>query len=284
MRVRPILSWVPTLPLPVLGLVLGAHVALKGLVFWPPFQTGVALPVEARTGGAVTAVTVAGLLSWTVLVGLLMGGVAALRPRHVGLSAGAFWEALPILLWVWILVQAAHVAMGAASGTVSIVPTSLDLSASVGQRVEAVVGSGLLEEVFYRGFLLVQAYGLLRRRMGRERALALAVVASSVYFGLNHIRAGLRAGLSPAEVAAFAVHCALVGALFAALFLRTGNLFIAAGAHALINDPLPFVDPPVDPSLTMLVGVCVLALAWPALAQRFREVFAVGSVEGSPAV
>ena len=282
MRVRPVASSVPVVSAATLALVLGAHAALKALFFWAPYQTHVALPVEAATGGLVTSVTLAGLVSGAVLVGLLMMGVAGLRARDVGLSGAAFWDALPILLWVWILAQAVQAVWGSASGTVALAQPPPDLSAALGQRVQAVFGSGLIEEVFYRGFLLVQVYGLFRRRAGRERALVGAVVATSVYFGLNHVPAGLSMGLPPAELALYAFHCALVGSLFAALFLRTGNLFLAAGAHALVNDPIPFFAPPLDPSLVMLVGVCVLVLAWPALARRFREVFTVGVVEGSP--
>lgn len=284
MHVRPVLSSVPALSVSALVLVLGTHAALKALFFWAPYGAHVALPVEWATGGLVTAVTVAGVISWVVLVGLMMGAVSGLRPRHVGLTGRAFCEALPILLWVWILAQAVHATLGTASGDVALTPPVPDLTTAIGLRVQAVVGSGLLEEVVYRGFLMVQVFLLLRRRVDRERALLWAVVLSSLYFGLNHVPAGMRAGLPPWEVAVFAFHSALVGSLFAALYLRTGNLFLAAGGHALVNDPVPFVASPVDPQLVALIGVAVLLLAWPALAGRFKGVFTVGVVEGSPAV
>lgn len=284
MRARPLLASVPALSVSSLLLVLGTHAALKALFFWAPYQGAVALPVEVATGGLVTTVTLAGLISWAVLVGGGMGAACGLRPRHVGLTAEAFRDALPVLLGVWVLVQAVQATLGTASGGVALAPPVPDLMAAVGLRVQAVVGSGLLEEVIYRGFLLVQVYALLRRRVDRERALLWAVVLSSLYFGLNHVPAGLRAGLPPWEAAAFAFHSALVGSLFAALYLRTGNLFVAAGGHALVNDPVPFVASTVDPQLLMLIGVAVLLLAWPALARRFRGVFTVGVVEGSPAV
>ena len=284
MRARPAVTSAPTLPVAALALVLGAHAGLKALFFWTPYQASVAFPVEGATGGLVTAVTLAGVVSWVLLVGILMVGVCGLRPRHVGLTWGAFLDALPILLWAWILIQGVQATLGAATGDVSLALPQDSLSAALGQRVQAVVGSGLLEEVLYRGFLLAQVYGLLRRRLSRDSALVWAIGASSVYFGLNHIPAGLSAGLPPTEVALFAFHSALVGALFAALYLRTGNLFLAAGGHALINDPVPFVTSPVDPQLVALIGVAALLLAWPSLARRFKEVFTVGVVEGTPAV
>src|SRR5690606_31268939 len=94
-----------------------------------------------------------------------------------------------------------------------------------------------------------------------------------LYFAVNHIPAALRMHLPAAEMAAYIVHVALVGALFAALYLRTGNLFVAVGAHALVNNPAALFVAGFDPALLALVLVCLLLLAWPALHRTFAEVF-----------
>jgi len=262
---------------------LGAHLALKGLFFSAPFLDAV-FPVEWATGWAVTAATISGAISWAVLVWLLMGVVGRIRPRDLGLSRGDLVDALPVLLWVWILVQATQVLIGSATGTLSLSGPAEDASVALGRAVQAVFGSGLVEEVFYRGFLLTQLFALLRLRGSRERALVLAVAATSVYFGLNHVPAGLGMGLTPAEVGGYVFHCALVGALFAGLYLRTGNLYVAVAGHALMNAPVPFVTSPVDPALVTLVWLCLAVLAWPAVARRFSEAFTVGHLEGRPAL
>lgn len=281
MRARPVLSDTPAVMLPALALFLAVHTALKGLFFWRPYLHQVALPIEAATAGLVTTVTLAGVISWVAL-GAVVLGVARLRPAHVGLRTGALREAVPVLVGLWLVSQALHVAI---EPRASIVPTDWfagGLWPALGQRVQSVVGSGLLEETIFRGFLLVQVYALCRGRLGRERALAWAVVLSSAYFGLCHIPAGLRGGLSVLEASGFALYSGLVGAMFAVLYLRTGNLFVAAGAHALINDPVPVVAPTVDPSVVVLIASATLMLAWPALARQFR--FTVGFVEGRPAI
>ncbi len=79
--------------------------------------------------------------------------------------------------------------------------------------------------------------------------------------------------LPPAEIAVYIVHVVLVGLLFTALYLRTGNLFVAVVAHALVNDPTPVFIAGPDPALFALIGVCLLLLAWPILHRWCNEVF-----------
>ena len=264
--------------------VLGAHAALKALFFWGPYQAHVAFPIERMTGGLVTAVTLAGLISWGILVGGGMLWAGRLRLDDLGLSVERIRDAWPILLGLWVVVQTGHAALGTAAGELVLAANAAPQTVlqAVGLRIQAVVGSGLLEEVLYRGFLLVQLFAWCRVRGDRDTALAWAVVLSSVYFGLNHIPAYLRAGLAPVELGIFVGQAMLVGALFGMLFLRTGNLFLAAGAHALINDPIPLFATVIDPALLVLVAVSGLVLAWPVLSRRVGRVFTVGMVEGSP--
>lgn len=281
MRARPIPSGPSSVPLAVLAVVLAVHGVLKSLFFFPPYIHLVAIPVEVATGGLITTVTLAGLISWVVL-GATVGGLGRLRPSDVGLSGPALREAVPVLIGLWLVSQGVQAVVERSGGAPGAGPFEITAGAAIGMRLQAVVGSGLLEETLYRGFLLVQVYAWCRGRFGRERSIVWAVALSSAYFGANHIPSGLRAGLTLAEAGGFALYSGLVGAMFAALYLRTGNLFVAAGAHALINDPIPVFTQSAEPSVTVLAIVCVLMLAWPLLARRFR--FTVGYLEGSPAL
>jgi membrane protease YdiL (CAAX protease family) len=87
-------------------------------------------------------------------------------------------------------------------------------------------------------------------------------------------------GLDLAGVAGYVVQCTLAGAMFGALFVRTGNLFVPAAAHALLNDPLPVLASPVDPALFAMMAVCGLLLAWPWLSRHVGGVFSYGTLEG----
>ena len=281
MRVRPLSSDAPLVPLWVLALAGATHVALKGVFFSIPFSVGVAFPIEMATGWALTGTTLAGLISWVVLVTLVMGAAGRLRPAHLGLSASGLAESAPVLLAVWAAVQVTALALSPALPAPALPD---DVSITLGRALQAVFGSGLIEEVFYRGFFMTQVYAHLRKRLDFDRALAVAVGSTSVYFGASHVPAGLAMGLSGPEVAGYVLECALVGALFAGLFLRSGTLYLAVGAHALLNEPVPLADPAVDPALLTLVALCLVVLAWPLLARRFSSYIAVGHLDGQPAL
>jgi len=101
---------------------------------------------------------------------------------------------------------------------------SLDLGGRGGLLLAAAVGrffflSGL-EEVLWRGFLLQE----LRRRMPLLGAVAL----SSLGFSLSHL---LNPHLHPLAL----VNLMLFGLWFALLFLRTGTVWLAWGAHFAYN-------------------------------------------------
>ena len=270
----------------VLALFLLAHAALKALFFSGWWLHSVALPLEIATGGLVTTVLAAGIVSWIVLVGIVIIALARVAPAEVGLEASRLRDGAAILLGLWVLTQAACAAVGLASGGLAVetTPRLGGPTAALGVRIEAILGSGLIEEVIYRGFLQTQLFLLARRHLSRDAALAVALTAASLYFGLNHIPAGLRMGLDGPAVAGYALQCTLVGALFGTLYVRTGNLFVAAAAHALLNDPLTVVASPVDPKLFVMIAACGMLLAWPWLSRRIGGVFSYGTLEGRPAL
>ena len=252
------------------------HLVLKGVFFSLPFYTVVARPVEVATAGLVSPVVLAGVIELALLVGVVMLWMGGLRPRDLGLRGLHLLNAALVALLVWGGVQAALSAVAASGYADAALNPAFALGPGRfgGEILEATLGSAFVEEVMYRGFLVPQLY-LLSRRWTRSKAVraALAVGLPQLYFGLNHIPAGLRMHLPAAEIAVYVVHVVLVGLLFTALYLRTGNLFVAVAAHALVNNPAPVFVAGPDPALLALVGVCGLLLAWPALHRLADEVF-----------
>jgi uncharacterized protein len=80
--------------------------------------------------------------------------------------------------------------------------------------------AGICEETIYRGFLIHYFMGA-----PANLNVTLAMVASSVIFGLGHIYQGARG----------AVGSAVLGFIFALLFVMTGNLALPMFLHALID-------------------------------------------------
>ena len=286
MRLRPLFSGIPLLSPAVLAAFLLTHAGLKALFFGAGFQAGADV-LYVRTAGLVTPVLLSGIVEWVVLVGLVAMALGRLEPRHLGLGDGAdLGRALAVLASLWLTVQVLSAASCALDGGVTWQsrPNVFLPLAPLGLRLQAVFGSGLIEEVIYRGVLLPQVFLLARARgASAPTALVGAALATSLYFGLNHLPAALRMGLAAPGVALYLLHAALAGLLFAALYVRSGNLLVAAGAHALINDPVALFDAPLEPALLVLVAACVLLLSWPWLSRRFGALFPYGALEGKAA-
>jgi uncharacterized protein len=78
-------------------------------------------------------------------------------------------------------------------------------------------GTGLFEETLFRGYLL--------KRLGEATPFPVAIVATSLLFGLAHLSSGFDAGLA-------LVDAVLVGGILAISIQLTGSLWWAIGFHA----------------------------------------------------
>jgi CAAX protease family protein len=60
----------------------------------------------------------------------------------------------------------------------------------------------------------------------------------------------------------------MVGVVFALVYVRTGNLFIVVGLHALYDAPTLLFANSGRPSMVMLLVVALALLVWPRVAMR----------------
>ena len=130
----------------------------------------------------------------------------------------------------------------------------------------APVTNALIEEAGWRGFLLPQLYLRLSTRMDTRRRLILAMFGAQVLFALMHIpNRLLDQRLALDELLLSLAFVFVLGVFFAGIYLRTGNLFLAIGVHALFNTPTVLFTP-VLPSQVILGALTILVLvAWPRL-------------------
>ena len=93
------------------------------------------------------------------------------------------------------------------------------------------IGTGLFEEVLYRGLVLK----ILLKKNGRsKRGVMGACVISSVIFGLLHI-VNIFAGAPVLSTISQVIHATSTGLFFAAVFIRTNKLWIPILLHGLLN-------------------------------------------------
>jgi membrane protease YdiL (CAAX protease family) len=93
------------------------------------------------------------------------------------------------------------------------------------------IGTGLLEEVLYRGLVLKI---LLGKTGSSKRGIFFACVVSSVIFGVSHI-VNLLNGAPVLQTLTQMIMGMGIGLFFAAVFLRTRSLLIPILFHGLLN-------------------------------------------------
>lgn len=230
------------------------------------------------TGHLVTPTLLgAGLLALIVIGGLVVLGKFSFR--DLGWKRGNFVPGIAVALALWIVMQLVEViASFAINGQLQFSPTWIDMGAGavIGVLIGQSLGTATAEETFFRGFLLPQ----LRLKFNRKNtalALGLAIVISQLLFSLYHLPNLLlgnsgKVGTGFGDIAIQLGLDFFIGVVFAAVYVRTGNLFLVMGIHALQNAGTSIVATPVDPALVMftLAIIAFLATFAPAVARRLN--------------
>lgn len=86
------------------------------------------------------------------------------------------------------------------------------------------IGSGVNEEMVFRGYLLKSV----EEKAGRKAA----VIAASAVFGLGH---ALNGGMTPMEILWIVIGTGSLGVLFAVVTFETGNIWRAVLIHMILN-------------------------------------------------
>jgi uncharacterized protein len=250
-----------------LTLVTGLNLTFR---FYPGWYAA----VDRSTDDLVTPTLLAtAILLAAVLIGLIRGG--KLSWRDIGWRSEQFVPGIATVAAVWLTGQFVQIVASYASGDAPRVAaswTGAGWTAVVGALLAQALGTAPAEETFNRGFLLPQIWLKLTSRPTAR--FALAITLSQAIFALSHLPnliLGVSGSLDLAGIAEQVVTDFLIGLLLAALYLRTGNLFLAMGIHALANAPTSVIAPIISPSLVILgLGLVILiaTFAAPALSRR----------------
>jgi membrane protease YdiL (CAAX protease family) len=251
-----------------------AFLAFAMLVILPFLRSS--FPVESYTSGWVKAT----LIFSVVRFGLVAVGVAMivghLRARDVGLR----WEKLPggalVVFGTWLVMQLIGVLLGLfTTGKVALSPiwTPDRVPYIAGELIAQFLGNAFAEEIIFRGFLLTQLYLILKTSIsGRRRLLMVSVLISQLIFSLSHIPQRIFGDYSLPGLLLSLVIVWVSGVVFALLYLRTENIFVAIGMHALVNVPVGIVALPSQAvgELLPLFLTLVLIVVWGPLT-RWKE-------------
>lgn len=239
--------------------------------------------VYADTGHLVRPPLIAGLVLLAMI--FVAAGYAGLRPRHLGWRWSRVGAGLTATAAIFVAMQVVQVVVTVANGDqlqLAASWTGAGWATAVGVLAGYALGIAPAEETFFRGLLLPQL-GLKFSRMAPAVAVGAALVVSQSMFALYHLPGDVLGGSSGVGMAWPDIVVDLgrlfaIGMVFAALYLRTGNLLLVIGIHALQDAGTTIVRAPVDPGLVVLsfATVALLATFIPAVARRLHGISAAG--------
>jgi hypothetical protein len=228
---------------------------LINLVLFPgPFFD----PIARATANLIDATLQANLLT-LLLFALVIFGWGKLRPLDVGLEWGKLPQALCLTALLWLATQAIVLLINGINGDIHLDPAwnVRGVTTMLGGLIAQLAGNALFEEVNYRGFYLGQFY-LKIRHSNERRRLAWAVLSMLGLFVLSHIPNRIFSGYSLADIPLDFALLFGYGLFFTAVYLISGNLFLAIGVHALVNRPTLITEAPVPAQLVLFLLTCLL--------------------------
>jgi membrane protease YdiL (CAAX protease family) len=243
------------------ALVLGAYLA----VYWISF---VQMGHHSIEGSVCRTLILNTLLILGPIVGVLLW-YEKLSLQDIGIA----WRKLPfaMLLWVgiWLLIQAIELVAGLLlRGNAEIDPAwGGGGLAIIALLVGHLLGTALYEEMAFRGFLLRQCFVSLDRWMKNRQVLstALAILVSQLAFTLLHAPWKLLTQDWSMTMVGELSGVLLTGIIYSLLYLRTDNLFLVMGVHALGNAPTSLITPTIGTPSLLLLFIVVIWILWPRM-------------------
>ena len=228
-------------------------------------------PLSRATAGLVQPTLVVNAFGLAITL-VIVVRIGRLRLRDLGLRADHLVPGVFGALAYWLALQLVIGAVGLAlTGTLAASSVWEDHTPTltVGALAAQLLGAALDEEVLYRGLLLVQLYLLLRASALRPTlAMGVAVALSSAYFSLMHVPSLLYHGY---DMAFDLPRLFVAGALYALLYVYSGNLPFVVGVHALGNWNMPLAESGVDSGMVAFLFRMAVVALWSGLVLMRRR-------------
>ncbi len=251
------------------------------LVATQRFLVRFVLPLLEAAGWLINLTFLRYVVLFLVIVGGLLFGIAKLKPGDMGLRMSDLLPGIVFTALVWIMIQLVALVLNlVAFGRVTVDHIWLEprgFTSMLGALFFGqLLGNALFEEMTWRGFLLPQCYFKLTRLDNHVRTrIGIALLISQLLFALYHIPIQLSSGVNPLQLPLALLPILFIGLLLAVVYLRTGNLFLVVGLHAL-NDYLTILFSPTFLSNDLLGGIIVfvfvllLLIFWPLFRRRLQ--------------
>lgn len=257
--------------------MLLVEVAWSLFVNYVVFRSEAVLAVVRATHGLVGLTLIGCTLGLVAIVGGVLVGWGGARSAELGLRAADVPRAVAVTLAVWIALNASALAYDVLSGTpIALAPEWHFPTWRAGEWLGQFFGNALLEEIVSRAVLVTQLALWLARdtEHGRRGTLAISLLISQAVFMLGHIPNRLSQDLWASPLAAVGDLALMwvMGLVLAAIWLRTRNLLIAVGLHALANISGHVVAAPAWLIDVVMIAAFVVLMVKPDVGKQRRVV------------
>ena len=250
--------------------IIGFIIAIAGftsVVNLIVFPADVFRPVADVTAGLIQSTLIVNLIGLVIIVIGIIIFAGRLKGKDVGIIWPLIPKALVVTIGLWFATQIIGLVINIISGRglgLDSMWQNTRLTVVIGSIIAQIFGNALLEEIEYRGFLLPQIFLKLNSRkfvLRRNYRIAAALVISQVVFSLSHIPNRLFLGEHFSEWPLDFFTLLGIGVLYGLIYLRTGNIFIAVGVHALANIPASlFISQNAAGNIILALGIVLLFL------------------------
>ncbi len=252
------------------------YLALQTMIFlvWAKWEVYLRLIscLYKNTSGLIHPNLVNGIFIFMVVFFGVILGWANLRSKDIGLQPKKIFPALIMMVGIWLFIQVFLMAFSLLQkGSITIHPGWLgdQVFSTIGFFIAMLMGIALVEEMFFRGFVLPQLFLIFRiqLKVGERSAMAWSVLLSSIFFALIHIPSWLSpfGGTGPSSnMFIDLVILTAAGVFFCLVYIRSGNLFFGVGIHALADAPISLFVSSFDPYIVFAGLIILILIFWPS--------------------
>lgn len=243
-------------------------------------EFGFFLIIEEKTYYIIQDTLVIYLIKDIIFIIFFILILSNLKLKDIGLEKKKILPAVIILSSIWIFYNIVGLVY-TLSLNGKIVFDSEILSEGwnvvLGQFIGQIFGCGPFEEIIYRAFFLIQIYLFLRKKNSDETnkiskiSLFFSIIISQIFFALIHIpdRVWENQPLNEYWMDMFSLF--IYGVVFVLLYLRTNNILIVAGIHALLNRTTSLFMPSFYSWIIIWIFAVLLLIFYPIIIDKIKN-------------
>ena len=243
-------------------------------------EKGFFIIIEERTDFIIQDSLVIYFIKILLMIGLIILILGKLQPRDIGLEKKKILHAFIVIISIWLFYQIVGLIYTLALNRSIVLDQHIlnnGWNVVLGQTIAQLFGCGPYEEIIYRAFFIIQIYLLIKNKNGEnhnrisKKALFISLIATQIFFALIHIPDRIWENQPLEEYWMDMFSLFMYGIVFALLYLRTNNILIVAGIHALLNWTVSLFMPQFYGWIIIWISYVMLLIFYPIVTDRIKR-------------